>query len=88
MLLYMSVAMVALMGMASLAADYGLTQMAKTELQSAVDAAARAAVSNLRSVTNAQNSAVAIAGKNNYVGNQLAAQYVQRNGIRPVESVY
>lgn len=71
MLLYIGIASVALVGIASLASDFGLTQMAKMELQASVDAAARAAASELPSITNSQSSAQAIGNKNTFAGNPL-----------------
>src|SRR4051812_30221373 len=46
-LVYTMVAMVAFVGLCSLAVDYGRAQMVKTELQSAADAAARAGAGKL-----------------------------------------
>ncbi len=41
-LIYLTVMMIVLVGLCSLAADYGYVQLAKTELRQAPDSAARA----------------------------------------------
>src|SRR4051812_33726095 len=46
-MIYMAVAMTAFAGIVSLAVDWGQTQLAKTELQAAADAAARAGAAGL-----------------------------------------
>jgi hypothetical protein len=64
-LIYQIVALLALVGIASLAVDYGRVQLDKTALQSTADAASRAACAKLPAgVTAAQNAAVQVAGQN------------------------
>jgi Flp pilus assembly protein TadG len=64
-LVWVMVAVVALMGMASLAIDYGRAQVVKTELQRAVDSAARYGAAGLRVDTaTAVANARAAAGDN------------------------
>ena len=72
-LVYMTMMLVMLMGFASLAVDFGRIQLSKNELQTAADAAARAAVLQLatsagqtmgNSYKNAQNTAVTWGGYN------------------------
>ncbi|HEY8666797.1 MAG TPA: pilus assembly protein TadG-related protein [Tepidisphaeraceae bacterium] len=71
-LIYLTVTMVMLLGFSSLAIDYGRVQCVKTELQSAADAAARAAANNLpNGVTAVQNAAVAVAASNTADGSTV-----------------
>lgn len=70
-LMFIGVAIVVLVGLASLAADFGLVQIAKSELQTAVDASARAAAGSLPSVSAAQTAATSIASQNRYVSHSL-----------------
>src|SRR4051794_29963126 len=57
----------------SLAADFGRVQMAKTELQGAVDAAARAGADDLdTSPSAARSAAIAVAALNSADGHSLA----------------
>lgn len=68
-LVYVTIGMVVLIGFASLAVDYARVQLVKGELQVAADAAARHAVTGLRTSTaNATANAVAAAGQNNANG--------------------
>ena len=63
--LYLAVMLMALLGFASLAVDWGRVQMVKTQLQRAADAASRAAASQLSNgVTATQNAAVTWGGYN------------------------
>jgi Flp pilus assembly protein TadG len=67
--LWMSIGIVAVLALCSLAVDYSMVQTAKTELRSAADAAARAAAAGIAtSVTQAQNNAIAIAAANSCAG--------------------
>jgi hypothetical protein len=54
---YLAVAMVGVFAFASLALDYGKMQAGKTELRRAADAGARAAATQLGTITNVQNFA-------------------------------
>jgi Flp pilus assembly protein TadG len=68
-IVYAMVALMALMGIASLAVDVGRAQLAKSQLQTAADAAARYAVAGLsQSVTVAIDRAVAAAAENKVEG--------------------
>src|SRR6266550_6914676 len=70
--IYSILMMVALCGLVSLGVDLGRVQLAKTELRSAADAAARAGVAALaNSVTQAQNDAVATAAANTCDGSSV-----------------
>ena len=69
-LVYVGVAMVPLMLIASLAVDFGRVSAAKIELQSAVDAAARAASMDLRTGTGV-NTAISVASLNSVDGRSL-----------------
>lgn len=72
-MVYASVFMLAIMGVVSLAVDWGRVQTAKTQLQSAVDCAARYAVTGLAdgtAVTKAQNAAA----ENSVDGSTLSLQ--------------
>ena len=66
---YVGVGIVVLLGMCSLAVDYGMVQTAKTELRAAADAAARAAAAGIAtSVSQAQTNAINIAAANKCAG--------------------
>lgn len=68
-LIYVAVAMVALMGFCSLAVDLGRVQTAKSQLQAAADAGARYAISNISlGVTAAQLCAQTAAAQNSADG--------------------
>lgn len=60
-MVYMSVGMVVVCGFVSLAVDYGRVQVAKTELQSAADTAARYAASGVKHQINGVNAAQGMA---------------------------
>jgi Flp pilus assembly protein TadG len=63
--IYVSFALIVMLGFCSLAVDLGRVQTAKTELRRAVDAAARAGAAFLPQGTDAvQNAAIGIASKN------------------------
>lgn len=64
-LVYSTVMLVALVGVISLAVDWGRVQLAKTELQAAADAAARYGVTGLSSGVNTVQSRVAAAAAQN-----------------------
>jgi len=67
--LWISIGIVAVLGLCSLGVDYSMVQTAKTELRVAADAAARAAAAGIAtSVTQAQNNAIAIAAANTCAG--------------------
>jgi len=69
---YSILMLVALCGLVSLGVDLGRVQLAKTELRSAADAAARAGVAGLAtSVTQARNDAVATAAANTCDGSAV-----------------
>jgi Flp pilus assembly protein TadG len=71
-LIYTVVAFTALLGICSLAVDYGRVQLVKSELQRAADAAARAGASNLGGgITATQDAAVAAAGENTADGSAI-----------------
>src|SRR5437764_8985476 len=71
-LVYVLIIWVALCGFVSLAVDWGRVQMAKTQLQTAADTAARAASAEFRNgVTAAQNAAVTWAGYNSVDGGAI-----------------
>jgi hypothetical protein len=61
---WFAVSAVTMFGIGSFAMDFGRVTMAKSELQAAATAAARAAVMNLSSTTAAQNAAIATAATN------------------------
>src|SRR4051812_19783749 len=64
-LIYVTLVMIVIFAVGSLALDLARVQMVKTELQRAADASARAAVNVLSSgVAAAQNAAVTVAGQN------------------------
>jgi len=69
----------ALIALVSLGVDYGRVQLAKTELRSAADAAARAAASSLSTPSVARSLAIQYAGANNADGSpiQITAADVQ-----------
>lgn len=67
--------LVALTGLVSMGVDIGRVQVAKTELQTAADAAARTAAGELGSgVTTARAAAVAVAGANNCDGSPVVLE--------------
>jgi len=67
--------MVGLMGIGSLAVDYGRVQLAKTELQTAIDAASRAAAAYLPTdPTGARTAAIALAAAHTVDGQTLVLQ--------------
>src|SRR5438067_13216026 len=69
---YSILMLVALCGLVSMGVDLGRVQVAKTELRSAADAAARAGVAGLAtSVSQAQIDAVATAAANNCDGSAV-----------------
>jgi len=69
---YSILMLIALCGLVSMGVDLGRVQLAKTELRSAADAAARAGVAGLAtSVTQARNDAVATAAANNCDGSSV-----------------
>lgn len=71
--IYTVVMLVVLLGFVSFSVDYGRVQLAKEQLQTAADAAARAAVSNLASgITTVQNTAVSAAAANTCNGTAVA----------------
>src|SRR4051794_16292399 len=64
-LIYSACIMVAMAGITTLAVDLGRVQLAKSELQAAVDSAARQAAANLHlGYTTAQSKAITAAGYN------------------------
>ncbi|MDB5295024.1 MAG: hypothetical protein JWO31_1007 [Phycisphaerales bacterium] len=74
-LIYSVFAMVAMIGVASLAVDLGRAQLAKTEMECAVDAAGRAATAYLPSDTaGARSAAIAIAAAHTVAGQSLVLQ--------------
>lgn len=71
-LVYVTLGMVVLIGFASLAVDYARVQLVKGELQAAADAAARHAVTGLRTDTNtAKANAIAAAQQNTAAGSAV-----------------
>ncbi len=63
--IYAAIMLIVLFGFASFGVDYGFVQTAKTELQGAADAAARAAVAGISTgVSQAQTNGINIAGQN------------------------
>lgn len=73
-LIYLSMALVALMGFCSLPVDSGRVQTAKTGLEWATDAAARAAAASISSgVTAAQNAEYNVALANAADGSAVVA---------------
>lgn len=70
--IYAVVALVALCGVCSLAVDWGRVQLAKTEMQRAVDAAARAAVASLPDTTAARSQVSTVMGYNTVDGQTLS----------------
>lgn len=71
-MMYLITAMVVLTGFASLGVDFGRVQLARSELQAAVDAAARAAAVGLTtSSTQAKTDAIAVAAQNTVDGSPL-----------------
>jgi Flp pilus assembly protein TadG len=76
--IYTVIALVGLCGLVSLGVDIGRVQLAKSELQTAADAAARAAASELASgVGEARSRAIAIAGGNTCDGNPVELDPVE-----------
>jgi Flp pilus assembly protein TadG len=74
-IIWVAASIVLIVGFGSFAVDYGRVSLAKSELQAAATAAARAAAANLPSgVTAAQNAAVNIAFKNNVDGAPLSLE--------------
>src|SRR3954447_599107 len=74
-MIYSVVAMTGLLLVASLAVDYGRVQLAKTEMQCAVDAAARAATAYLPSDTSgARAAAISVAAMHQVAGDTLVLQ--------------
>ncbi len=71
-IIYVAVTAIAVVGLTSFAVDFGKVQLAKTQLQNAADAAARAGVSRISSVTDAQNYAIQFAAANNVDGTPVA----------------
>ncbi len=72
MLVYIVIALVALIGICSLAVDFGRVQVAKSQLRHAADAAARAGAAGLAtSATQARTNAIAIAAANSVDGSAL-----------------
>lgn len=70
--IYAIVMMVVLLGMATLAIDWGRAQLVKTELQSASDAAARYGVAGLKTnTTTARNQAKSVAALNKADGSSI-----------------
>jgi hypothetical protein len=66
---YVAVMMSVVLGFASLGVDWGMVELAKTQLLAASDAAARAAAANISNgVTAAQNAAVQFASDNSVAG--------------------
>ena len=63
-LVFVAIAMVAIMGFAAIAIDTGMVAIQKSNLQNAADAAALAGAQELPSESNAEAKAVAFAGKN------------------------
>ena len=71
-LVYLTVAMVALVAFVSLGVDYGRVQLVRGELQLAADAAARHAAAGLAAgITAAENNAVSAAGDNKADGTEV-----------------
>jgi Flp pilus assembly protein TadG len=71
--IYTIVSAVALLGVASLAVDFGRVQLAKAELCTAVDSAARAAAANMSlGATSARSAAVQVAAQNRVDGSTLS----------------
>src|SRR5947207_13018212 len=70
--IYSILMLVVLCGLVSMGVDLGRVQLAKTELRSAADGAARAGVAGLASgVTQAQSDAAAVAAANNCDGSPV-----------------
>ena len=73
-LVYVSVIIVALMGLVSLAVDFGRVALVKSSLQAAADAAARVATNNLSAgPSTARAAAISLAGKNTAMGTAIAS---------------
>ena len=76
-IVYVGVAMIVLIGFCSLAVDLGRVQVAKTELERATDAAARAGAASLASgVSSVQSAAYNVANSNTCDGSAVAIDSV------------
>src|SRR5688500_693251 len=88
-LIYVTVIMALLMGVVSLAVDWGRVQLAKTELQSAADAAARAASASFpQGTVAARDAAVLWASRNKADGSAVTLVDSSTNDVTTDDVVF